>query len=591
SLYTGYLLITFLSLAAAMGYASSSLKAFHLREVESDLKDRARLVENRILSALDPLDGRRVDALCKEIGRASSMRVTVILPSGRVVGDSEEDPSSLDNHLDRPEVRGALTGEIGSSSRYSLSLDRRMMYVAVSAKKDGRVLALVRTSVGLQGVYSELRTLQLRIAIGGLVVAVLAALISYVVSRSITRPLREIRKGAERFARGDFQSRLPVADLEEFGALSETMNQMAQELQERVAALTRQREEYEAVLSSMVEGVLGVDTGERILGMNEAAARIFGCGPRKAQGRSIQEVVRNADLQRFVRSALSSEGPLEKDIPHYADGERILNAHGSVLRDAAGLRMGALIVLHDITRLRRLENINREFVANASHEIKTPITAIKGFVETLREGAMDDPENARHFLEIIDRHVRRLETLTEDLLSLSRIEDEVEKGRIDLEEGRLAEVLKNAVQSREALASGRGIGVEVSCDEDLRARFDRPLLEQALVNLLDNAVKYSEEGGAVRLAASEEKGEILISVTDQGCGIEKEHLDRLFERFYRVDDARSRKMGGTGLGLAIIKHIAQAHGGRVTVKSVPGMGSTFTLHLPKPVSQDAPLPE
>jgi len=315
--------------------------------------------------------------------------------------------------------------------------------------------------------------------------------------------------------------------------------------------------------------------------MNHAAARMFGCDPAEAQGRSIQEVVRNSVLQQFVKNALSSREAVEKEIVLSTDSERFLNGHGTLLRDAEGKQIGALIVLNDVTRLLRLEKIRREFVANVSHEIKTPITAIKGFVETLRDGAVENHEDAERFLEIIGRHVDRLEAIIENLLSLSRIEQEAGREKVVLDEGRLKDVLETAIQVCEAGAMTKKIEVELSCAEEIVANLDPQLLEQAVVNLIDNAIKYSNDGGTVRVEALQRENEIIISVHDQGCGIEKEHLPRLFERFYRADKARSRQLGGTGLGLAIVKHIAQAHGGHVAVESIPGKGSTFSIHLPR----------
>jgi len=356
---------------------------------------------------------------------------------------------------------------------------------------------------------------------------------------------------------------------------------MAVELRGHIDTVMRQRNEIEAVLSSMVEGVIAVDMEEQVISMNDAAAKMFGLNSSEAQGRSIQEVVRNTALQQFVKNALSSQETVEKEIVLSSDGDRFLNGHGTSLCDVEGKQIGALIVLNDVTRLLRLEKIRREFVANVSHEIKTPITAIKGFVETLRDGAVENHEDAERFLEIIGKHVDRLEAIIEDLLSLSRIEQEAGREEVVLDEGRLKDVLETAIQVCEAGAMAKKIEIELSCAGKIVANLDPQLLEQAVVNLIDNAIKYSNDGGTVRVEASQRENETLISVRDQGCGIEKQHLPRLFERFYRVDKARSRQMGGTGLGLAIVKHIAQAHGGRVTVESIPGKGSIFTIHLPK----------
>lgn len=580
-LFSSHLLITLLSLTAVTWYASSALRGVFLREMASDLQERGAILSNQLRGHLDPLQAREIDRLCKELAYSAATRFTVVLPSGIVVGDSEEDPARMDNHLDRPEIAAAIGGEVGVSERYSPTLGSKLLYVAVPLTNQGRIAAVVRTAVPMRTVEEAIGGIQFKIVLGGLVISAFATVLSFLVAHRIRRPVEEIKRGAEQFVRGGFQVRLPVSDLEEIGSLSEAMNQMADELKARINTITRQRNELEAVLSSMLEGVFGVDMDERLIGVNLAAARILGCDPSQAQGRSIQEVLRHSELQRFVKQALSSDQPVEKDITLYTEDESVLWGIGTPLRDGNKNRIGALIVLNDVTRLRRLENIRRDFVANVSHEIKTPITAIKGFVETLRDGAVNNAHDAERFLSIIQKHVERLEAIVEDLLSLSRIEKEGEREEIVLEPRAIREVLAGAIQLCDPKASAKKIRLDLSCEEDLKGHINLPLLEQAVVNLIDNAVKYSEPGKGVAVEGSKENSGIVIRIRDQGCGIEKKHLNRLFERFYRVDKARSRKLGGTGLGLAIVKHIVQAHGGTVTVESKPGLGSTFSIHLPE----------
>ena len=579
-LYPSYLLITLISLMAATWYASESLRHFFLEQIAFDLEARAHLFEGQILEYLDPLDKNGIDLLCKKIGKCAATRITVIFPSGKVVGDSAKDPEKMDSHADRPEFISALTGPSGTSTRYSRTLGKNLMYVAVPIKKDKHILAIVRTSIPVNTVDAAIKSIQIRIAIAGLIIALFAAILSLFVSRRVTRPIEQIKRWAEHIAHGEFRFRPPVAESEEIEGLSEAMHQMALELRERIDALMRQRNEIEAVLSSMIEGVIAVDMEEQVISMNYAAAKMLRCNSSKAYGRSIQEVARNTVLQQFVKKTLFSQDVVEKDIVLSYDGERFLNGHGTLLRDAEGKQIGALIVLNDVTRLRRLEKMRREFVANVSHEIKTPITAIKGFVETLCDGTVEDPVDALRFLHIIGKHAERLEAIIEDLLSLSRIENEAERQEIVLNEGRLKDVLEAAIQVCEASAAANKIRIELSCAEDILAKLDPLLLEHAVVDLLDNAIKYSNEGKPVWVEAIQKGKEIIISVRDQGCGIDKQHLPRIFERFYRVDKARSRQLGGTGLGLAIVKHIARAHEGYVAVESSPGKGSTFTIHLP-----------
>jgi two-component system phosphate regulon sensor histidine kinase PhoR len=299
------------------------------------------------------------------------------------------------------------------------------------------------------------------------------------------------------------------------------------------------------------------------------------------RGRSIPEAIRNLAIQKFVTRSLKSRTPVEDDIAVYQNGERILNIKSAPLLDMGPEPIGMLIVFSDVTQLRRLEDMRRDFVANVSHEIRTPLTAIKGFVETLHQNTVATPEEAERFLGIISKHVDRLNTIIEDLLMLSRIENEGERGDIKCEKTRLRDIFQNAIQICRPRADEKRIQIDLAVDEGLSAMVDPVLLEQAVVNLLDNAIKYSDSNKTVLLQSRTSGNEIRLSVRDHGIGIEKKHLPRLFERFYRVDKARSRALGGTGLGLSIVKHIAQAHGGHVTVESSLGEGSLFTIHLPR----------
>jgi two-component system phosphate regulon sensor histidine kinase PhoR len=466
---------------------------------------------------------KTIDELSKKAGRNALTRITVILPSGRVVGDSEKDPATMDNHADRPEFIGAIKGNRGASIRHSITLDKDLMYVAVPLKKRSHTAAVVRTSIPISSIDNALEAIQVKVLLGGLVMALFAAILSLFVSRRITRPIEQIRKWAESIARGDFLIKPSVRSSEEIESLSASLSRMAEDLRERIDLVIRQRNEIEAMFSSMIEGVIAFDMEEDVIGMNQAAAGILGCDLSEAQGRSIQEVVRNTALHEFIRETILADKPVEKDIPITSDGEGLVNGRGTILRDAGGRQIGALIVLNDVTRLRRLENIRRDFVSNVSHEIKTPITAIKGFVETLRDGAVRDPEDAERFLGIIEKHVDRLEAIVDDLLNLSKIEQESEKEGIALVESRISEILQNAVQVCHVTAADKKVKMEISCAGSMVAKVDPSLIEQAVVNLLDNAIKYSDDRGSVRIAATEEEGQVVIAIRDQGCGIEKKY--------------------------------------------------------------------
>jgi two-component system phosphate regulon sensor histidine kinase PhoR len=578
-LFPSYLLITLLSLIAVSWYALSFTRQFFLERTRVDLEISGRLLEKQVLSLLSPLDEKALDRLCKEAAARTIIRVTVILPDGRVVGDSEEMPANMDNHRERAEVRESFKGDVGVSMRYSDTIHQDMMYVALPLNADGTLVGVLRTSLGVNAIDERIGAIRWRIAAGLLLVALLASGISWFVSRRITQPLEKMRSGARRFADGDLLHRLTLSNIREFSDLAETMNQMAEQLQRRIDEINSQRSKTEAVLSSMREGVIATDMEQRVISINQTAGEMFNIPMASVFGRSVMEIIRNHEFQEFLDRSMSTGESVESDILHYNDGERIFNVQCTPLLDMQK-RIGGLVVISDVTQLRRLENMRRDFAASVSHEIKTPLTAIKGFVETLCTGGVDDVEETQRFLTIIDKHVNRLATIIDDLMQLSRIERDDEIEQIGLARCRIADVVNTAIGLCAEGIQDKGIDIQLSCEPDLSGCFDATLLEQAAVNLLDNAVKYSPEKSVIRIEALTVDDEIQIRFTDQGMGIAKKHLPRLFERFYRVDKARSRKLGGTGLGLAIVKHIAQAHGGNVTVASELEKGSSFTLHLP-----------
>jgi len=579
-LYPTYLLITLLALGAASWYASSFLSDYFLERTIAGLKTQGRIAMGRIETHLSPLNAGEVDRLCKEIGNSAQIRVTVILPNGRVVGDSDENPTAMDSHADRPEFLKAVSGQAGSALRYSRTLDKRMMYVALPLRSSERLEAVLRVSIPLTEVDEELSSIQERITFGGFLIALFAAVVCLYVSRRISRPIEEMRKGAEYFAKGDLKYRLSLTDTTETANLAEAMNLMAARLESRIEAEVNQRNQIEAVLSSMSEGVIALDMDEHILSFNQAAATMFARLSASAKNLSLHEIIRNRNLQQFVEKAQKSNIPVKEDIILNQNGERIININASFLRDAKEKRIGTLLVLNDVTQLRRLEKMRQDFVANVSHEIKTPLTAIKGFVETLQSGAKDNHKEAARFLSIIDKNVNRLGAIVDDLLQLSRIEKENEEKLIQLTKTAVKKIITSSIKICKAEAEAKLIEINFTCDDSLEAMIEPVLFEQAMVNLIDNAVKYSSEKGKIQINAVKTDSGVVCNIEDNGIGISKRHLPRLFERFYRVDKARSREQGGTGLGLAIVKHIVQAHGGHVTVDSTPGKGSTFTIHLP-----------
>ena len=589
-LYLSYLLIMGIPVLIITWYASRTFKEFYMARTIDDLKNRAFLIGSQIEEHFSRSSIVGVDSLCKELAKKVSTRFTVISPSGKVIGDSEKNPDSMENHANRTEIIAALSGKTGISNRHSYTLQENMIYVAIPLRCSGKVCGVIRTALPTRSIKSALFTLYIKVLWAVFFMALFAAIVSFLVSRKVSLPIGHMKRGAQRFASGDFSVKLPLSGYEETDHLAAALNEMARTLHETITGITTQRNELDAILSSMIEGVIAVDAEERIMIINRAAGMLFGIDQRRAVGKMVSEVLRNGEIQDFFVKTLSASGFIETEtvlieaLPGKSTHtERILQLHGSALRNSEEKGIGALLVLNDITQLKKLENMRKDFVANVSHELRTPLTSIKGFVETLLAGAMKNGVDTQRFLGIISGQVDRLTTIVEDLLALSKIEQDTEHNALERSDCRLADVLSGAIETCTAKASQKQISMELLCSADFIVKIDRTLFEQAIVNLLDNAINYSDPDK--RIIVKAEPGtirtEMVVSVHDEGIGIAPEHLGRLFERFYRVDKSRSRKLGGTGLGLSIVKHIALAHGGRVAVESMPGNGSTFYIVLPR----------
>ncbi|MDD4050378.1 MAG: ATP-binding protein [candidate division Zixibacteria bacterium] len=580
-LYPWFLIIAVAVVVVVTVYSSLTLRRFYLTQTADDLKARIEMVKDEFVALLTTEEYPRIEEVCRHLEQSSGTRMTIVLTSGKVVGDSERNPDSMDNHGDRREVIEALSTGRGEAVRFSYTLQRDMMYVAAPLTHEGKTIGIIRGSLPLSRLDETLHSAYHKIALGGAAAVVLAAIASLIAARRIRRPLDTLRLGADRFARGELTNPIATSDVAEIGRVAEAMNHMARQLHDHIEEILRQRNEQEAVLASMVEGVVAVDREERIISLNQAARRMFAVASEDVSGRFLHEIIRNSDLHRFVGQVLSGDGPAERELVAGGREERYFQVQGSILRDAADKAIGAVVVLNDITRLRRLEVVRRDFVANVSHELKTPVTSIKGFAETLLEGSVTDPAELRNFLGIILRQTDRLNAIIDDLLTLSQVEQEQERAEVALAQVPLGGVIATAMEVCAYKADRKGIRLETAGNMETNAAINPPLLEQALVNLIDNAINYSEAGKTVVVEVAQTAEETIIRVIDQGVGISSEHLPRLFERFYRVDRARSRTAGGTGLGLSIVKHIVQIHGGKVEVASTIGKGSTFSIHLPR----------
>ena len=581
------LLISMGAIAAVTWFATSTVRSFYFDQMRSDIEARALLLEQKILD-LTADSPEALQKFCRRAGRRAATRITVVDADGTVLADSNEDPQRMENHGQRPELIQAFSGQAGSSLRFSHTLEQDMLYVAIPLHINSGPPGGLRLSVPATALNTVLTSIRTKIMLGSLVVVLLAAAFSLYLARRISHPLEEIKQGAEQLARGEVDRFINIRDRgmsAEMIALIRSLNQMARQINERIRTISRQRNELEAVFSSMTEAVVAIDAEEYVIRMNRAAETLLDIDGRTIQGGPVQGLLRNPELMEKIRSTLQSNNRIAAELDLFDGREHTtLQVQVVPLQDSDQQPIGALAVMNDVTRINRLETLRRDFVANVSHELKTPITVIKGYVETLLDGAMDVREDARKFLKIVSGQTSRLDAIVDDLLTLSRIENRTRKNVIDLNLQEICPALAAAKQTCGLAAADKNITVDLHCPAELQAIANLPLLEQALINLLSNAITYSPAGSTVTLRAvsqADSTGQktVRISVEDQGPGIAPEHLERIFERFYRCDKARSRENGGTGLGLAIVKHIAQYHGGRVEVESKPGQGSVFTLSL------------
>ncbi len=591
-IFPANILVTIGAMLALIWYGSTTLQQFYMDETRASLLARAHSIESQVqqLQAQDDIQALR--NFVGEIARKTSSRITLINPDGFVVSDSLKDPSQMDDHHTRPEFVEALKDGEGTSVRFSKTVGEQMLYVAVPLymhKSVGSksVSGLLRVSVSVSKLEETLTRVKRDLALAMFVVLIAAAVVTIYVSRRITGPLEEMTKGAERFAVGQFSPHLipPEHASTELATLSQALNSMADQLQGRISTILHQKNELQTVLDSMLAAVLTIDASDRLVSLNSSASELLHLNRSMSLGKSVQELTRNIDLLHLIEEAKKSEVTVEAEIELEADGANLfLQANAVHLYDENKNIFGLLLVLHDVTRMRLLEKMRKDFVANVSHELKTPITSIKGYVETVLDDNLEDKENSVRFLEVALRKANHLNAIIDHLLLLSRIEEQEEAEKIELVLENLKPVLEEAVNSCMPTATKKQITLQLDCPDNLFVSMHMVLLEQAVVNLIINAVKYSPEGsniliGGGRKTDAKHSG-IEIVVQDFGVGIGAEHLPRLFERFYRSDKARSRKLGGTGLGLAIVKHIVQAHNGDVDVQSVLGEGTMVTLCLP-----------
>ncbi len=579
-----YLTIVGLLFASFYFYSSAVLRNLYLFTLGERLDHEVRLLSRALPYQLE---GVALDTICQDLSRQLGARITVIAPDGRVLGDSAEPSSAMENHASRPEVIEATTRGRGSSVRYSTTVGNELLYRAF-LHRDGVGQRIIRVAVPLSKVENVTSSLRPTLLFGLLAASGVGLFLAYAYSRHLTRRVRRLVEFSRDVAGGSFpQMFFPQSGQDEINLLEQHLNDMSAKLSDNVRQMIAEKDKVDSILRCMIEGVLVLAPKGQILLVNEQAKAMFHvAADREIHGISVLELSRHPEMRRMIEEVMAfdfSRKSYRKEVELGAGGWFQVNA--ASLNDAQGKLLGSVLVFHDISEIKRLESIRSDFVANVSHEIRTPLTAIRGYVETLLRGSPADPKDTERFLQIIERHSERLGRLTEDLLTLSDLESG--KARIALGAVAVDQLLKGVLEVFRDSANKKNVALQRVVEPGLPFLLgDLDRLQQLFINLVDNAVKYTPGGGQVVITASNlvtsrgDERRVEIAVSDTGPGISQKELPRLTERFYRVDKARSRDVGGTGLGLAIVKHIAQAHGGELKIESILQKGTTVRVRLP-----------
>jgi two-component system, OmpR family, phosphate regulon sensor histidine kinase PhoR len=582
-LFLSYTFVILVSFGFMAFFLDKKLEENSIHNIQSSLITQANLIENQIAAeSIKKEDLASLDILVKILGPETKCRITVINKKGVVLADSEKpgkEIRGMENHINRPEVKSALAGNTGIDTRYSPTLRIDMLYVALPLKDKSEIAGVLRLSLPLESVQRTLFAIRKIIFIGLIFALALAFLLGSLMAGSVIGPINRMTQVSRRFSEGDFSRRIIQIPKDEIGELADTLNKMAQDIEDKIKEIKTQNQKLAAIFNSMIEGVVVVDKKGRIISINPTIEKIFGISKKDAEGKIFLEAVRNNDISEVINAVLRNAEAASAELTLVYPVNKVFEVNATPIFDNDRIA-GCLVVIHDMTEIRRLETVRSDFVANVSHELKTPLTSIKGFIETLLEGALDDKENSRNFLVIIQEHAERLNTLVNDLLSLSHLESR--EIILEKEEIGLRQEIEGVILGFKAQLKKKNIEVKDELPANLSIKADRNRIEQVFTNLIDNAIKFNKEKGSIRVYSENINNGIKIIIEDSGIGIPKKDITRIFERFYRADKARSRELGGTGLGLSIVKHIAELHGGSVGVESSEGFGSKFWIILPRP---------
>ncbi|HAA5670408.1 TPA_asm: PAS domain-containing sensor histidine kinase [Listeria monocytogenes] len=564
-------------------FSGELMKSTYLNMKENQLEDDAKiLLQTTNMENLDlDKDAATIQKSLDPLGEDIDARITVIDSKGDVVADTKKDPEKLDNHMNRPEVTDILKkGEsVGISIRESDSLGYSMLYVAVPVKHQGKTDGVLRISISLESVDAAVAKLWGNLALIFGIALVIIAAISVFIARKITRPVREIIEVSTDLANHKYDSRIHGKISGELQDLSISVNTLAESLETQMFEIKQNGQRLNAIVQNLVSGVMLINVDKQVIMTNRTMYQIL--GETEITGKPFYEVIKSFALSQLIEATFETKTIQQKEIILYFPREMILDASVSPILGENGEITGIILLLHDITQIRHLENVRSEFVTNVSHELKTPVTALKGFAETLLDGAMYDEVLLKKFLTIIKEESDRLHRLIMDILALSRIEQNPVAENVELVD--VDEVIEQSARTIFEMATEKNIRVTIpeKTSASVMIETDRDKLQQIVINLLSNAINYTPVDGKVEVKLIEQEAEVIIEVTDNGIGIPAKDIDRVFERFYRVDKARSRHSGGTGLGLSIVKHLVENCGGRIEVESQEEVGSTFRVTLPK----------
>ena len=551
----------------------------YIKSFEDDLHTKTIIFSNHVKHEIDQNGLNKINEICDYYVDENTF-FSVILPNGKEIGWSQKNYQKPDFYAERPEVKSALSGEYGKHTRYNIGLKETFIHIAIPIKdNDDSILCAVRGSSPASK--RDLFIIQFEDKISQIyfIFSLVTLIIFIAISNRISSPLKKIIKSAKIISQNKKINKLPEHSIFEIDELSQTLNTLSLKIQKNTKELDIKYIEQQAILASMQEGVLAIDKKQQIIQINRAAMSILEINNLDdTDSRIIQQHIRFSNLQNFIKKILLTKKQATKDMTLNASSIKSVQVTGSPLTNEKGVNIGALIVMRDITDLRKLEEVRTDFVANVSHELKTPITSIKGFIETLSSDDFEHNKETKKFLEIIRQQSNRLNTIVDDLLTLSRIERKEEHIVFDLFP--LENIIKNSIALCHHQAEKKNIKIKMNCDSNSEIKVNSALLEQALVNLIINAIQHSNSNTTISLIGQMKDKKIIISVQDEGIGIEKKHHTRLFERFYRIDSSRSRNDGGTGLGLSIVKHIVNAHKGEISLESEIGKGSIFTIKIP-----------